>query len=280
MKKILHLTIGYWLLALLLTACKTGEKVSTDGTTTIDKTFSKKDFMNTVADRALTSQYVTAKLKFSATMAGQSVSVGGSLKMKRDDVIRIQLVAFGIMEAGRLEFTKDYVLIMDRINKQYVKASYDDIDFLRTNNVNFHTLQALFWNELFQPGKEQPSLDKFAATPQEEGDVLITLSSGRLDYQWEADRETGKINSTTISHDNQGTTDGEMNWKYRSFKKLGQKQFPTDQQVRIKADGKTLQAGFQLSSLEHDSSWEKRTTVSNKYKKVSAETIFRRLLSL
>ena len=110
--------------------------------------------------------------------------------------------------------------------------------------------------------------------------MVISLSDARLDYQWEASRETGRINAATISRDSQGTTDGQMNWKYRSFKKFNQKQFPTDQQVSIKAQGKTLQAGFQLSSLDTDTNWEKRTTVSSKYKKVSAESIFRRLLSL
>lgn len=277
MKKILHLAIGCWLLAFLLIACKSGEKVTKDGSATIDKTFSQKDFLKTVTSRALTNQYVTSKLKFSASLGGQSVSVGGSLKMKRDDVIRIQLVAFGIVEAGRMEFTKDYVLIMDRINKQYVKASYDDIDFLRINGINFYTLQALFWNELFQPGKQQPALEKFNTALQEEGNVVISLNDGKMDYTWDADRETGKIGTTTIS---KGSTDGQMSWKYRSFKKFGQKQFPTDQQIRIKAEGKTLQANFQLSSLDNDTDWEKRTTVSGKYKKVSAEAIFRRLLSL
>ena len=141
--RIWHLTLGCCLLALLLTACKSSEKVGTDSTTTIDKTFSKKDFLKTVTDQALTSQYVTAKLKFTASMSGQNVSVGGSLRMKRDDVIRIQLVAFGIMEAGRLEFTKDYVLVMDRINKLYMKVPYAQLEFMRNTGLNFSSLLSM-----------------------------------------------------------------------------------------------------------------------------------------
>ena len=37
-------------------------------------------------------------------------------------MIRIQLTPLGLMEAGRIEFTKDYVLVVDRINKEYIKA--------------------------------------------------------------------------------------------------------------------------------------------------------------
>ena len=94
-------------------------------------------------------------MKFSVEVGNQDITLTGNLKMKRDDVIRLQLMAFGFVEAGRLEFTKDYVLIMDRINKQYLKAPYVQIDFLRNSGLNFYTLQALFWNELFQPNRSK-----------------------------------------------------------------------------------------------------------------------------
>lgn len=86
-------------------------------------------------------------------VGAQDLTLTGNLKMKRDDVIRLQLMAFGFVEAGRLEFTKDYVLIMDRINKQYLKVPYNQLDFLRNSGLNFYSLQALFWNELFQPAR-------------------------------------------------------------------------------------------------------------------------------
>ena len=75
------------------------------------------------------AQAISAKIKFSINTGSKDLSVSGSLKMKKDDVIRIQLTPLGLMEAGRIEFTKDYVLVVDRINKEYIKASYSDVDF-------------------------------------------------------------------------------------------------------------------------------------------------------
>lgn len=277
-RRLLTIGCGLLLAGFLLTGCRS-QKVVTEGTTVTDATFIQKDFIKKVSANAVNSQYITSKLKFSASLGGQNVSVGGSLKMKRNDVIRIQLVALGIMEAARLEFTKDYVLFVDRINKQYVKASYDDLDFMRENGINFYTLQALFWNELFQPGKQKPSLDAFEAMPAS-NDVVISLNAKKMSYQWHADRQNGRISATNISHQGQTSTDAQMNWDYGSFKSLLKQQFPTSMKVKVKAKGRSLNVGLQLSSLDDDSDWDLRTTVSKKYKKVSAEDIFRKLMSL
>ena len=69
---------------------------------------------------------ISSKIKFTLRNGRKDLSVSGSLRMKKDEVVRIQLTAFGLMEVGRLEFTKDYVLLMDRMNKQYVKVRYAD----------------------------------------------------------------------------------------------------------------------------------------------------------
>ena len=76
--------------------------------------------------------------------------------MRKDEVIRLQLLIPIIRsEVGRIEFTKDYVLFIDRIHKQYVKAKYNDVAFLKNNGINFYSLQALFWNQLFIPGQQR-----------------------------------------------------------------------------------------------------------------------------
>ena len=277
MRKVNFLMV--WLMALvLLTGCRS-TKVVTDDVDTDDAVFVQKDFLQRVSNRAQKTKFITSKLKFSAKMGSQKVSVGGQLKMKRDDVIRIQLVALGLVEAGRLEFTKDYVLIVDRINKQYVQASYDDLEFMRANGINFYTLQALFWNELFQPGRQKPSMGDFTTIPESQN-VAVMYDKGSLSYRWNANRRSGQITSANVKHGHQGDTDAQLDWNYGAFKSLGKQQFPSDMQVDVKAKGKDLHVGLQLSSLDTDDDWETRTNVSKKYKKVDADAILRKLLKL
>ena len=59
----------------------------------------------------------------------KDLSVNGTLRMKRNDVVQLSLTFLG-MEVGRMEFTPSDVLIIDRFNKQYVRASYDEVSFL------------------------------------------------------------------------------------------------------------------------------------------------------
>ena len=146
----------------------------------------KQEFLQKVSDNAQHARFVTSKVKFSVEVGAQQLTLTGNLKMKRDDVIRLQLMAFGFVEAGRLEFTKDYVLIMDRINKQYLRVPYNQLDFMRNSGLDFYALQALFWNELFQPGKTRMTDEmlKSYATDMEGEDAVISMESGKLSYRW------------------------------------------------------------------------------------------------
>lgn len=259
--------------AVLLSSC--GSKKQLVGETTSAAGFQPQAFLQQVDIQAPKAQCVTAKLKFSAKVGSQNISVGGSLRMKRDDVIRIQLVALGIVEAGRLEFTRDYVLFMDRINKQYVKVPYEQVDFLAQSGINFYMLQSLFWNELFQPGHRQPQLADFTVTPQGP-DVAITLPEvSRIAYSWLADAATARIKTTQVDH-----REARMRWDYRAFKKLDNASFPTDMAVEVTTAKKRIDVGLQLSNLDTDDEWETRTAVSSKYRQVSVDDILRRIMSL
>ena len=100
---------------------------------------------------------LTAKVRFQLT--GNAVgsmtdmTVSGTLRMKRDDVVQLSLRALGI-EVGRLEFSPQDVLLIDRMGKRYVRAKYGDVAFLRQAGLDFHAVQALFWNEIFLPGTQ------------------------------------------------------------------------------------------------------------------------------
>ena len=153
------------LMALVVVSCGTKKTVvdsSTDVKTvtgTEDAEQLKLNYMRRVYDNAVYTQNIVSNIDFSIDTGSKDISVGGSLHMRKDDVIRIQLTAFGLMEVGRLEFTKDYVMIVDRIHKEYIKADYNKVSFLQRNGLNFYSLQALFWNMLFMPGTKKVTDD-------------------------------------------------------------------------------------------------------------------------
>ena len=242
----------------------------------------KQEFLQKVSDNAQHARFITSKVKFSVEVGSQQLTLTGNLKMKRDDVIRLQLMAFGFVEAGRLEFTKDYVLIMDRINKQYLRVPYQQLDFLRNSGLDFYALQALFWNELFQPGKSHVTDEmlKSYSTDLEAEDAVISMDSGKLSYRWLAAKDNAQVKMANILYKDRFRGNYQLNWDYLDFKQNGRKRYPMDHKIKFSTPDKEVKFEMMLNYLGADEDWEPRTEVSGKYRQVSVDEILRRFMSL
>ena len=242
----------------------------------------KQEFLQKVSDNAQHARFITSKVKFSVEVGSQQLTLTGNLKMKRDDVIRLQLMAFGFVEAGRLEFTKEYVLIMDRINKQYLRVPYQQLDFLRNSGLDFYALQALFWNELFQPGKAHVTDEmlKSYTTDLEAEDAVIAMESGKLSYRWLAAKDNALVKMANILYKDRFRGNYQLNWDYLDFKQNGRKKYPMDHKVKFSTPDKEVKFEMMLNYLGADEDWEPRTEVSGKYRQVSVDEILRRFMSL
>ena len=131
---------------LLLAGCGAKKNLTTTPVkdTKVTGEASASDVARGVFGNACYQSNVVSKLTFNLQTSGKNISVPGSLHMRWNDVIRLQLFLPILgTEVGRLEFTQDYVLIVDRIHKQYIKANYNEVDFLKDKGINFHSLQAL-----------------------------------------------------------------------------------------------------------------------------------------
>lgn len=208
--------------------------------------------------------------------------------MKKDAVIRIQITPFGLMEAGRLEFTPDYVLLVDRIHKEYVKATYSDVDFLHNNGLDFYALQAIFWNQLFVPGTQKmadSSLKSFSAALTGAATTDVSLTRGKMKYVWNTNSTSALINSLHATYTGTGTAaNTSVNCKYADFRAVGAKQFPTDITLTMNAkavrNSSKMMLRLQLNGISNEDGWEERTTVSSKYKQVSVQDLLGKLGSL
>lgn len=291
MKKILLSLIA----ALALASC--GSKKDLDKVTTTNPTtttvpsvqpVTTASILQKVNNNAVTQNCIVADLDFTMASGSKNVTVGGSLRMKKDDVIRIQLVAFGIMEVGRLEFTKDYVLIQDKFHKKYVQEDYNQVGFLKDNGLDFYALQALLWNQLYVPGKanvSQSDLKEFTVEPvsgKEQSNIV--LDRGNFNYKWLANNVTNLLEDVNVDYKSKSSGSTNVNCKYSKFVKMGSKQFPSDIQLSLQTtaikSAKNLKLGFVLSDLSNSEKWETRTTPSKKYEKISVNEMLNLLMSI
>ena len=268
-------------LPLLLTSCHTHKKVVAPPMPPISD--NQKTLMERVDDNASSAQFVTSKLKFTVEVGEQNISLTGNLKMKRDDVIRLQLMAFGFVEAARLEFTQEYVLILDRINKQFLKVPYFYVDFLRNSGINFFTLQSLFWNELFQPGKpvvDVESWARYTTMPVDDEDLVVSLDDEKMHYNWLVTENTGRIKMANIMYQDPRNGNTQLSWEYKDFKNLLSKFFPSDMNITLTTPEKEVKLGLKLNYLGTESDWDTRTIISNKYHEVTIDEILARFMAL
>lgn len=284
MKASTFLKVAVLVLPLMLASCHSKKKVIEGPKPVTQEQIERNEFLQKVQENTVQKMFVTSKLKFTVELGDQKMTLTGNLRMKRDDVIMMQLMAFGFVEAGRLEFTKDYVLIMDRVNKQYLKTSYRNVAFLRNSGINFHTLQSLFWNELFLPGQEDVDstmFQRFVTTRGGEECIINFEEEGsKMNYSWLVNEMSGQIKMANIAYRDRINGNMQLNWDYLEFEKMGKQQFPSNMAVTLTTPEKELKIGIKLNYLDNKSDWETRTKISDKYRQVSVDDILQRFLAL
>lgn len=282
---------------LLLASCG-AKKAAIKDTPGVTKTSSAQEtsrvahqlaFVQKVNDQKVYANNIVADMSFTAQMGDRRITVPGAVHMRRDEVIRLQLfIPLLGSEVGRLEFTPDYVLVIDRMHKQYVKGDYNQLDFLRNNGLNFYSLQALFWNQLLLPGASnvgEGDLHKFRANLDGMGqNVPVSLQNGNMDYVWEANRKSGIIGKTSVTYNSAGHGKSNLVWEYTDFSPLGVKLFPATQEFSFTTSSSNkiqeMTVRLKMKKLKTSENWETRSTVSPRYKEMDAKFIFDRLLNM
>lgn len=245
-------------------------------------------FVQRVADNSVYAKNIVADATFRINIEGKEVSVPAKVRMRRGEVIRLQLLVPLLgTEVGRLEFTPKRVLAVDRMHKEYIEEDYSKVAFLAQNGLSFHTLEALFWNQLFLPGKESVSesaLRQFTPDLTSGGTTVpVTLQNGSMSYCWNTDRTTARIVETDATYGSTTHGTSQLVWKYSDFRTMGVKQFPAKQQLSLTAtvNGKhrNVEVSIAMSSMKNSDDWEAVTTVSAKYKRVEAGDILKKIAS-
>lgn len=285
--------ILYILLAMVFLASCASHKTISDTTTlpqkeTVDNPANAaSNFLKKVINGGVTTENIVGSASVTLKFGDKDITVPGSVHMRRDKVIRIQLfVPILGTEVGRMEFTPDYVLIVDRMNKQYIKGDYNQLDFLRDNGISFYSLQALFWNQLIAPNKQKITAAEaslFSADMDAAGDkVPVTFKQGKINYTWNISRDDNTISSAVITYNNAGGA-STLSWLYSDFKAVGNKKFPRTQdftfQTVVNQKKQQGEIKIKMSEAKTSSDWDLETVVSSKYKQVSAEAVFSKLMS-
>ena len=273
-KRISYLLMTVLMVA-LLASCSATKSIKTSHSI---EGMTEKEFVEHVIDNAGGWHALTAKMALSVDLGKGTTKVNGTLRIKKGEVIQMSIAPFLGIEVARAEISPDGILVIDRMNKRYVEVSFAEVEALAKANLDFHTLQALFLNELFLPGKGDLTArdaSSFKVEPEAEGVWLNVKRAKRFGYHFLAEAPEALLKESYIGLN--GTPYG-LRWKYEDFRSLGKKNFPTDMKLAFEGGEKPVKAAFALSRLSTDAGWETRTEISPKYNKVELEEILKLLL--
>ena len=293
--------------ALLLTGCRSSRKAAkSDDETTTAQTTDGAPAVTTVtpADDAAVSHAKASKLSTQAMTkvlanqqpargirakvnvaleSGSRLSASGTLKMKRDEIVQITLTAILGIEVGRLELTPEFLLIVDRINHQYVKAVWDGVPQLRDAGINFYTFQALFWDELFVPGQTAAPQASDFDTEKHSGDyvmtpILHTTSAATMAVKFLVEAASGLVKQTSVVPAS-ASAGLSLDWTYSDWTSLSSASFPSKMRMTLNSSTGSTVAQFAFSSLRVDEAMgDIRTTIDeNRYTHVSIYKVFNQL---
>lgn len=220
-----------------------------------------------------------ARLRVEGRLGSQSMTLGGQLRMKRDEVVMLSLTMLGF-EVARMEFRPQEVLLVNRTKKTYARAAYADVPFATRAGLDFGSLQAVFWNGLFAPGTPPgealaAQLGRFALTGDEAGKRLTLTDAPLADYAFTLNPETMRIEALTVraKHDAAQA----LSCRYGEPADVaGMKQaFPTHMVLEASAGRHALALDMQLSRLSTKGDFDTETKLSGRYKEVSPEEVIK-----
>lgn len=266
----------------LLVACMLGGVWSCKSKKdTVNSNVTKDWEFNNALDEVLqnelqyTNLYAKGNFEFKAGKSGRKASA--VYKIIKDSIIQISIRVPLLGEAGCINLTPDSVVIIERINGQYVAEAYHDLEFMQSVDFNYYNIQAILTNRLFVPGEQTISANDYNRFKlSKTTDVLMLQTSGEPDivYNFAVDA-TEKIVSVLAAKKDLNTS---VQFTYSDFIQDSGQVYPTVIEGSFASPKYRLGFAVTYPSLEIDKKGLKVTTsIPKKYKKVTYDKLMESL---
>lgn len=103
------------------------------------------------------SSYLASKLQLTIPdKKGGSLSIGGTMRMKTHERVQISLLMPILRtEVARIEVTPEEVLLVDRMNRRFVRASKEELKGILPKNAEFSRLEKILTDASLPGGKTE-----------------------------------------------------------------------------------------------------------------------------
>jgi hypothetical protein len=265
--KMLNNLLGCFLILLLLAGCKTNKQIATVSSPVTKA--AAADFFDAILKQSYNFNTLAARTNMEFKTPRQEISSRVDIKMIKDTVILLSLQPMLGIEAVRMEFSRDSVKMIDRINKQCLLESYISLKEQTKVDFNFYNLQALFSNHIFVPGMAaiNPSLySRFKITNEGRLSKVQINDAAQMLYTFVSERGE-KLLSTDIDD---ASTQYNLKWQYSDFKASDGQTFPMQMIMQLAGKGETaLAVKISFARLQRNIPVTREFAIPKNYKRVN-----------
>jgi len=268
-----------WCILLLLiigvNSCKSTKRITQADSALEDKTSS--ELFKDILFKGLEYKTFSSKLNMTISTGTKTLSSKGSLRIVNNEAILLSVQPLFGIEMFRLYVEPEHIIILDRMNKRYVKESFEDIKGKNPVGFNFYTLQSLFTNNLFIPEKSSVSLKDYKTFRYSEGENNYILAArdkkSNIDYTFSVNGN----DQITLTELNMPANQYSLQWNYDQFTLMNNLFFPYEMKIVASTQKRNLNTNISLSSISLNESLSLDTSIPDSYTKVELKDVLKML---
>ena len=256
-------------------SCKSTKRITQADTALEDKTSS--ELFNDVLYKGLEYSTFSSKLNMTISTGTKTLSSKGSLKIVNNKAIQLSVQPLFGIEMFRLYVEPDHIIILDRMNKRYVKESFENIKGTSPMGFDYYTLQSLFTNKLFIPEKTSLSIQDYRKFKYAETEENYTLTArdkkSDVDYSFFINGN----DQITLSELSMPKKDYSLQWNYNEFSLMDNQFFPYEMKIEASTKKTKLNTSISLSSISLNDPMTLETSIPTSYTRVELKEVLKML---
>lgn len=273
-----HKLIKYNAIILLLLlvglySCKPKQKMIQAESPLTDK--NNSELFKDILYKELQFDTFSSKLNMTISTGTKTISSKGNLRIINNEALQVSVQPLFGIEMFRLYVEPDYFIILDRMNKRYVKESFQDIEEKSPVGFNFYTLQSLFTNNIFIPDQSEVSQQdykkfKYSETP-ENYHLTARDKKSQIDYAFSINGND-QITLTQLYLPRKAYS---LQWNYNQFSLLDNLFFPIEMKIVASTQKRKLDTSLSLSDINLNNLFTLDTEIPSSYTKVELSEVLK-----
>lgn len=225
-----------------------------------------KDLFVDVIDNQLSFNTFSSRLNLSLSSGKRSISSKAIIRILKDKAIQISVQPLFGVEMMRLYIDQNEIILLDRMNKRYVKESLSSLEEIYPVGFDFSTLQALLTNRVFVSGTDNVSYADFKNFSTEQiSDKYYLIKSvdkkSGIEYSFSIDGND-HVASTQLRENKRKF---ELDWGYDEFVLNNNSVFPHKMNVVLASPKRKANVGLEFLGIVLNEQFDIESSIPNSY---------------